>query len=168
MKGYVSVVIPTKPYLKAWILNELGETPLMNYKHHIGSKLVDLLEYKRNWRPNEYAPHNYPAQLKVYISRFVFQNHGCHLNETNIIRFNSYLEEYFKSMVHWKLDVFVLLTENLDASMELLRDQLKLDEEVFPYELLKKDYYRYRKKNGQLFPKGGYKKRAQISINPII
>lgn len=168
MKGYVSVVIPTKPYLKAWILNELGETPLMNYKHHIGSKLVDLLEYKRNWRPNDYSSKSYPAQLKVYINHHFFQKHGCHLNETNIIRFNSYLEEYFKSMVHWKLDVYVLLTQNIDASMELLRDHLQLDEDVFPYEVLKKDYYRYRKKKGDVFPKGGYKKRAQMDIQPII
>jgi hypothetical protein len=168
MKGYVPVEIPTKAYLKAWVHLELGEKPVMSQKHHIGSKLLDLLIHKRNYKQTEYKPHHYPVLMRVLINKHAFKNQGCNLNQTNIIKFNTYIESYFKSKMHWKLDFYMKVTQSVEASIELMRDDLGLDEENFPFDMIKQDYYRYRKEKGIVLPKGGYKKRAYTNIQVIL
>lgn len=169
MKGYVPVDIPTKRYLCAWVHSKLGDKPVMSETHHIGSKLNDLLHCKRNFRRSEYSSKAYPVTMRVYINKNTYRNKGCNLHETNIIAMNSYMESLFKEHVHFFLDTYVELTESLEASVELLREKFGIDEDEFPYETIKKDYYRYRQKiTHKKMPRGGYKKLTRANIHPIL
>lgn len=168
MKGYVPVDVPTKPYIKAWMHAELGEKPVMSQSHHIGSKFVDLLERKSNYQKTIYSADHYPATVRVYINKHCFNKKGCHIHETNILAFNNYMESYLKSQVRFMLDVYFEMTKSVEASIEIMRDRIGIPEEHFPYDTVKKDYYRYRKSKGIIFPKGGYKKLTATTIHMIL
>lgn len=166
--GLIPVDIPTKHYLKAYIQSKLGQKPVMTSTHHIGSKLIDLLNRHENYRRTRYVESAYPVKMRVYITRDAYKNKGGFLNETNIICFNNYIQSYFKEYMRDMLDIYLELTQSLEASIELMREMVGIEEDMFPYELVKKDYYRYRKKKGILLPNGGYKKLVNIRIDPII
>jgi hypothetical protein len=166
--GLIPVDLPTKHYLKAYIQSKLGEKPVMTSTHHIGSKLIDLLSRSENYRATRYQSAAYPVKMRVYITKDAFHNKGGFLNETNIISFNNYVQSYFKEYTRDLLDIYLELTQSIEVSIELMRDRVGLDENVFPYDLVKKDYYRYRKKKGILLPNGGLKKLASTKIDCII
>ena len=166
--GLIPVDIPTKHYLKAYVQSKLGQKPIMTSTHHIGSKLIDLLARHENPRRTEYTNSAYPVKMRVYITRDAYNTRGGFLNETNIIGFNNYIQSYFKEYMRDMLDIYLELTQSLEASIELMRDRVGIPEDQFPYELVKKDYYRHRKKKGILLPNGGYKKLVTTRIQHII
>ena len=93
MKGFVSVIIPTKSYIKAYVTNKLGEWPKMTTDHEIGNKLYDLFTHKLNERKAEFSNKRYNATMKIFISMHTYRQRGCYLNETNIKNFNLFLEK---------------------------------------------------------------------------
>jgi len=168
IKGYVPVDIPTKKYLKAYIQLTLGEKPVISQSSHIGSKLVDLMQSKRNHRMSRYQPQHYPETIRVYLNKYAFKNKGCNINHTNIIAWNCYLESYVKEHIRFLLDTYLELTMSLEASIEIMRDKTGLDENVLTYDQVKKDYYRYRKGKDDLLPRGGYKKLVSTNVHCIL
>lgn len=164
----IPVDLPTKPYLKAYIHKVMGDKPVMNAHHHIGSKLIDLLQRHENERRTRYSSTAYPCKIRVYLPLFVYSHRGGFINETNIIAWNSYLQSYFKDYMHQMLDVYLELTQSVDASIELMRSRVGLDEKIFPYDMIKKSYYRYRRDQGNILPKGGLKKLAYCKIDTIL
>lgn len=147
-KGYVPIDIPTKKYIKAYVIGRLGEQPVMDPRHHIGNKLFSLLRSKKNERKTEFANERYNAKLRIYISRHVLKNQGCNLNESNIKLFNSYLEAYIKGQLYFMLDFYTEILPSFEANLPLVRKHLRIDLEHWEDESIKKDYYRYRKSNG--------------------
>jgi len=166
--GLIPVDLPTKPYLKAYIQTKLGDKPVMTSTSHIGSKLIDLLQRHENNNRTDYRFTAYPVKMRVYITKHAYNARGGFLNETNIIAFNNYVQCYFKDYIRDMLDVYLEVTNNLEASIELMRDRIGISERDFPYELVKKDYYRYRKTKGILLPRGGFKKLPSTQIAHIL
>jgi hypothetical protein len=91
MKGYIPVETPTKKYIRAFIIAELGQKPLICTKDLIGNKLYDILQYATNERRNEFGTKRYDATIRVYISMHTFRQRGANLNETNFKNFNAFL-----------------------------------------------------------------------------
>ena len=167
--GYIPLDLPCKPYVRQYIVNEMGAKPLIGSTHHIGSKLIDLLGQKRNYQATRFSATAYGTKLRLYLNEDVAKNKGIWLNETSIIRFNNYTEDHIKDRMRLVLDMYMDLTMSLEASIELTREKLKMPETVMSYDLIKKDYYRYRKAmHGDIFPKGGYKKLCAINVHCII
>jgi len=167
--SYIPLDLPCKPYVRQYIVNEMGPKPLIGSRHHIGTKLIDLLGQKRNYRASEFSVSAYSTKIRLYLNEDVAKNKGIWLNETSIIRFNSYTEDHVKDRLRLMLDLYMDLTKSLEASIELTRIKLNLPETVMGDDLIKKDYYRYRKAmEGEIFPKGGYKKLCAINVHSIL
>lgn len=148
MKGFVPVEIPTKKYIKAYIVAQFGDRPLMNTDHNIGSMLYNILQRGTNDRRTQFSTKRYDANIKMYISRYTYETRGAHLNETNIKSFNVYIEREIKKTFRIYMDFFILIHPNFEANLPEVRRLVGIDVEAWNDDSIRKDYYRYRKRAG--------------------
>ena len=118
MKGFVSVIIPTKSYIKAYVINQLGDWPKMTTRHEIGNKLYDLLAHKTNERKTEFSNKRYNATIKLFISIHTYRQRGCCLNETNIKNFNLFLEK--------KIMGYLVFLKNIIFMFSLIKKSINM------------------------------------------
>lgn len=157
-KKFVSFTFHTKNYIQAYVLHTLGEKPVMNTRHHIGSKFVDLLSRDPEEESNNRLSSILNIPLKVFVSYHIFKHRGCYLSNKNIKVFNAYLEAEIKEKFRSCMDLYMELNPHLRANLPLVKQRLGLDKIDLDNETFIKDYYRYRKKNNmELFYKDGLK-----------
>jgi len=150
MKGFVPVDIPTKKYIKAYILAKLGPKPLMVREgNSIGNKIYDLLEHSYRDQDCHFKSIHYTEIIRVYIPIRLYKNRGQYLNKTNIKNFNLFVEDELKDRFHWMMDDLIDLLPNFLSNLPEVRRRLGIDIEDWSDDSMTKDYYRYRKKNGQ-------------------
>lgn len=149
MRGYVSVDIPTKKYIRAYIVAQLGTPPVMNTEHVIGAKLFDLLEHPTNEDRKQFAQAQYNDVIRVKITHHAFVQRGCNLNETNVKNFNLFVKHLIKDKMRFLLDFYIEQTGSFTTALELIREKhLLISEDDWETETIKKDYWRYRKRSG--------------------
>lgn len=155
MKGYISIIIPTKPYIKAYLEKKFeGQIIIGPGNDNISDKLYDLLEHKTNERKTIFSTNVYKETIKVLISARVFRRKGHCLNETNIIRFNRFVELEIKDRFYFVMNFYCKMVPSFESNIDAVRDELGIDEEYWSNDSMKKDYYRHRKKKvGKLFYK---------------
>lgn len=149
MRGFFSINIPTKPYIKAYIRHRMGPMPIMDRSTHIGKKLYDLLDRSTNEDRLKFSPTVYKTDMKVYVSARIFRIRGCNLNETNIQAFNAYLEDFIKEQFYFTMDIYTGLFNSFEGNLPTIRKAMGIEEEDWATDSMKKDYYRYRKRTGK-------------------
>ena len=149
MKGYFSVDIPTKKYIRAYIIAQLGEKPVMDTSSNIGCKLYDLLQHKVNERKSETEKVKYNSTIRIYINERLFRKRGGVLNHTNMKNFNIFLEEEIKSRFYFLMDTYIEMYESFKANLPEVRRRLGISIFNWDDDSMQKDYYRYRKAKGK-------------------
>lgn len=149
MKGYISIEIPTKRYIRAYLIKELGEQPVISTDHRIGNKLYDLLNHNTNERRTEFSNQRYNARMKLYVNYHIFFQRGATLNETNIKNFNLFVEDEIKSRYRMYMDFYISMFPSFERNLPQVRKHIGIDLEDWPCDSIKKDYYRYRLKTGK-------------------
>jgi hypothetical protein len=149
LKGYIPIEIPTKKYIKAYVTAQLGEKPLMSTDHNIGSKFYDLLLHETNEDRTRFSNVRYNAKLKLYVSYHTFYHRGAFLNQTNIKFFNLFIEKEIKSKFRHYMDFYIEILPNFMANLPMVRSLLGIDIDAWDDDSMKKDYYRYRKRNNK-------------------
>ncbi len=152
MKGLIAVEIPTKKYIKAYVLSKLGDKPVLTVSSDsIGNKMYDVLQHKNNERKTDFKNSRYTEVLKIYIHIRTFKKRGAYLNHTNIRNFNLFIELEIKDRFHSLMDDLIELLPSFENNLPEVRRRLGIDIEDWSDDSMKKDYYRYRlKKNKSL------------------
>jgi hypothetical protein len=148
LKGYISVEIPTKKYIKAYLIARMGSHPYMNQDTSIGNKLYDLLQHQTNEYKGRFSNKRYNATVKIYIACSVFNHRGCFLNETNIKNFNTFIEKEIKRDYRMYMDFYIDILPSFEGNLPQVRKKIGIDLEDWSDDSIKKDYYRYRKATG--------------------
>ena len=143
MNGYFSVTLPTKKYIKACLVNQMGESPIMNSRSRFGGYFVDLLQRKTD----KFDPVNarYNTSLKVYINKHLYYQRGGNLLNKDIKKFNQFVEEDIKCRLHFLLDYYNLFQPGFEPHIAKVREKLGIDIEAWSDDSMKKQWYRYRK-----------------------
>lgn len=141
--------IPVKPYIKQYLEYNFGRPAHLTREKSIGKYLFELLERERRDRDKEYK--GYTAVVTVRISEDIHIRHGSFLTKTNIINFNSFLEDHIKALMCIHVDAVI---EGMTArdkkvkiseAIEMFQEKFGFTEQTFGFETIKKAYYRYRK-----------------------
>lgn len=148
MKGYIPVEIPTKKYIKAYLMNRFNNKIIMSPDSKFGSKLYDVLEHNTNEDRTHFSNVRYNDKIRIYISMHTFKKRGCNLNETNIKNFNSFVEDDLKDKFYFLMDFYIEVLPVYSANVDDVRKKLGIDIEAWSDDSMKKDYYRYRKSMG--------------------
>lgn len=167
MKGYIPVEIPTKKYIRAFIIAQLGPKPQMNRSTAIGSKLLDLLQHSTNHQRTKFSK-RYNSTLRIYISIDLFRRRGFCLNENNLKNFNSFVEDICKERFYFLMDFYFDVMPSFESNLPLVRKQLGIDDDHWQDDSMKKDYYRYRLSIGKplLYKKNYGEDVLQKSLSP--
>jgi hypothetical protein len=156
MNGYIPIEIPTKKYLKGYLLHHFGDKIHMNRDTLIGSKLFDLLQHSTNEERTK-TNCRYNTHVRIYIPRATFRQRGHHLNETNLKNFNLFIEYLIKDRFYFLMDFYIDIVPSFDVNISIVRKQLGINDEYWDTDSMRKDYYRYRKMKGKpLFYKKNY------------
>ncbi len=146
MKGFVPVDIPTKKYIKAYIIAKLGAKPLMVREGNtIGHKIYDLLEHSYRDQDCQFKSKHYTEVIRVYIPIRLYKNRGQYLNKTNIKNFNLFVEDELKDRFHYMMDDLIDILPNFLSNLPEVRRRLGIDIEDWSDDSMTKDYYRYRR-----------------------
>jgi hypothetical protein len=146
MRGYISIELPVKPYVRAYIIHRYGLNPVLSKDNDIGNKLYDLLEHATNERASEYSSKVYTTSIKVFISMRTFRVRGSRINETNVQNLNQYIEDQIKFLFHYLMDFYISILPSFVSNLTQVRFFLGISEDDWETDSMKKDYYRYRKK----------------------
>jgi len=138
MKGYIPIEIPTKRYIRAFIITQLGPKPLMCTKDLIGNKLYDVLEHTTNEYRTDFARKHYNATVRLYISLHKFKQRGANLNETNVKNFNGFLQALIKDKMHFLLDLYVLMFGSFERALVIAREVVKIEDEDWETDSIKR------------------------------
>jgi hypothetical protein len=140
--------IPTKKYIRAFIVAQLGPKPVICNRDVIGNKLYDVLQHSTNAYKTDFSTKHYDAKLRVYVSLHTFKSRGANLNETNVKNFNAFLQALIKDKMRFLLDLYVPMFGSFEKALAITREVIKIEDEDWDSDSIKKDYYRYRiKKN---------------------
>ena len=144
MKGYISICIPVKPYIKAYMIKELGEVMILSSSRHIiYNKIYDLLERPQNSDKFD-ATCNYSEKIILLISISNFKKKGCNLNHTNVRSFNKFVELLVKHRFHNLMDDLVINNPGFKKNLDIVRKRMGIDIDAWDDDSMKKDYYRSR------------------------
>lgn len=148
MKNFVAVDIPTRPYIKAYVMFKLGPYPKMeeNASESIGSKLYDLLKHSTNERASQYKKSTYKTTFRIYIPQMVFIKKGNNLNQTNIRGFNRFIEMEAKERFCQIMDDLTEVFPSFKNNLPEVRRKMGISNKYWPDASLRKIYYRRNKK----------------------
>jgi hypothetical protein len=156
MKGFVSIDIPTKPYIKAYVIHKLGpQLVIRNNADTISSKLYDLLQHGTDEFASRPTSKMYTSKLRLFIPVQTFRKRGANINVTNLKNFNLFIEAEIKHWFYFIMDEYMSIHPNFMQNLPDVRRKLGIDLEAWSDDSMKKDYYRYRI---------GKKRKAKISV----
>lgn len=144
----IGIEIRTKPYIKAFLINQFGEKPIMNNGSHIGSKFCGLLSHRED-DTGEKPNLRFKDQVKLYVSYHTFSHAGFIMDYNNQRNFNLYVEHLIKIRFRFYMDFKIELDPSFMNNLPYVREQLGIDMDAWDSDSIKKDYYRYRLKTGK-------------------
>lgn len=149
MKRTFSVEIPTKKYIKAFIISKFGEKPLMNNTNSFGCKLHDLLQQQYDDSCKEPENIRFDCRMKLYISQHTFHHRGAFISYMNVRSFNKYCESQIKEIFQQCMDFYLEINPSFMFNLLKVKEKLGIDIDDWDDQSMQKDYYRYRKAKGR-------------------
>jgi hypothetical protein len=150
MKGFISIEIPTKRYIAAYLHFNLGRDLIMVQGDRIGDIVYDLLQRKlSDVDADELHNQRYNEKIKLFISKRAFTRRGGFLSHKSIKSFNKQIEFEIKFSFRLHMDLYIEMSPSFEANLPKVRDTLGIDMEAWDDDSMRKDYYRYRKETGK-------------------
>ena len=140
----VEIEVPTKLYIKRYLNIKYGDPVQLTRKDLEGSFLYELIEDPRQDRNSEVG--SYHHKMSVLLPDRVLMRKGFYLTPTNLSNFNSWMEKYIKSEMRRHIDLMLRQKPDLEIRDAIYdyQKQYQLFDDFFPFDSIKKDYYRYR------------------------
>ncbi len=148
MPKYISIDIPTKKYIKAYMQSFMGDIPIITTGRRgdfISNKIYDLLEHSNNERNNIDGNTFYSTVIRVRLPLRTFRVRGHCLNYTNIRYFNLFVEDIIKKRFYELMDDYMEVLPSFINNLPEVRRKLGiLDADDWSDDSMQKNYYRYR------------------------
>jgi hypothetical protein len=148
MKDHVSVQIKTTRQIKAFLTNNYGQDIVFPRGSICCNHLILVLS--KAYMRHEELIADYSEEVKLYISIDTYNRFGCYLNKTQTMYFNMFVDEYMKAKLCCYADSYLRIVENakLYKAIEYAMDMIKISDEDWQTDSVKRFYHRYRIRNG--------------------
>ena len=140
------VTIPVKPYVKRFIEMNYG-LPADFSKYPELQKEVQrclrkpVTEYDRQFE-NKLC--TYTKTLEIVISQDNFYRYGWEFSKTDIVSFGKIFEYTIKSQMHNTVTIYRGIGLTTKDSIQKFQKHFSMEEEYWPFDSIKKEYYRKR------------------------
>lgn len=138
------VTIPVKPYVKRFIELNYGLPADFSKDPEMHKFFMNLLRKPDTSRDKKYPERlcTYTQTVEVLISQHDFYRYGWELTRTDIVSFGKHFEMRSKSMMRSFVGVYVAIGLPAYISISKFQERFNFDENYWPYESIKKDFYR--------------------------
>jgi hypothetical protein len=142
-----TVTIPCKPYVRHFLVTKHCDPANLAPDRHLNNLFRRMLKkpcsrYDKYYQDLLQSPGTYySCTIEIIISESDFYRYGWELTKTDVVAFNGEIEGRVKQLMRSQVELF----ENIMTQKEaILRFQeiFGFTEDVWPYESIKKDYYR--------------------------
>lgn len=141
------ITIPIKPYVKHYLVTNFSEPADLSTDKRLNKMFRDLLKrpvFRHDKRYNETFSKEksiYSQSIEILISESDFYRYGWELTKTNTIQFNSEIESRTKEFMRRTVEIYENLMSQKEAILKF-QEEFGFSEDIWPYESIKKDYYR--------------------------
>ncbi len=143
-----TITIPIKPYVKRYLVMNYSEPANLSTDQQLNNYFRRLLK-KPVFRHDKYYDNllqgsdtYYSEKIEIIISESDFYRYGWELTKTNIVAFNGEIESRVKHFMRNTVHIYENLLSQKDAILRF-QEEFGFTEDIWPYESIKKDYYRY-------------------------
>jgi hypothetical protein len=137
----VLVEIPAKRYVKRFIEQKYGAPALLDRSDSLGKYFYQLVEKPSQEKDLRFNNKKYPEYVTIALTQSLFFQRGFILTPTNIIAFNNFVE----CTIFTALEFFICGAVSMNdgkikktKAYEKFLDTIRLTENDFPYETIKK------------------------------
>ncbi len=142
-----TVTIPAKPYVRHFLVIKYGDPINLSTDRYMNNFFRRMLK-KPCARHDKYYQDllkhpgtYYSCKIEIVISESDFYRYGWELTKTDIIAFNGEIEYRVKSVMRDVVEIYENVMNQKEAILQF-QEEFGYDEEIWPYESIKKDYYR--------------------------
>jgi hypothetical protein len=138
-----NIVIPVKPYVKRFIELNYGDPVYFHPDKDDYEKLRSCLKDSRK-ADSRFPPRTctYSCEITVLLSERDFYRYGWEMSHVNIIKFNAIFEARAKYLMRSMVGIYHGLGLPVNVSITKFQDRFYFDENVWPYDSIRKDFYR--------------------------
>lgn len=147
----VIVEVPVKRYIKHYLTEHYpspknSSVVMLDKMSIIGRHFYRLLDDPCNHRDKEVNLNYFNSIVQIEISEHVLLRRGYYLTRTNTVDFNAVVEQEIKLQANAYIDGIMQANPTWKISMAIdsFLKKVRLDNEILPFDSMKKSYYRYR------------------------
>jgi hypothetical protein len=138
------VNVQCKPYVKRFLEINFGNPADLSYDYTLKNLLRRCLKkpVKKLDKKLGLLSTRYTATIQVKISEDEFYRYGWELTKTDTVTFGQEIEERVKFMMRTMVAVNISLTGSIKMSIFRFQDRYCYGEDIWPYDSIKKEFYR--------------------------
>lgn len=140
----VNITIPVKPYVKRFMELNYGDPVDLSTDSYYLDKLREMIRKPNTRRDTMYSDRllSYSTFVNVIISEDDLYRYGCELSKTDIVRFGKMMEARAKFLMRLMVGLNIAIGRPIKTSIITFQDRYLFDENVWPYQSIKKDFFR--------------------------
>lgn len=144
-----NVQIPIKPYVKRFVENNYGSPADFRRHPRENEMFRRMLTKPCHEKDGMYSDdlEKQCVRLQVVLSERDFFRSGWELSKTDIIAFGKYFERNAKWLMRSVVSTYISFGMQEYNAITKFQKRFNMEEEYWPFDSIKKDFYRYKSKN---------------------
>lgn len=145
-----NITVPVKTYVKRFLENNYGNP--VDFRNHPRENEMFKRMLKK---PNFGKEHMYRKELclhvhtiEIVISERDFYRHGWELSKTDIVSFGKHFEKNAKWLMRSVVSTYISFGIPINIAINKFQTRFQLEEEYWPFDSIKKDFFRFKINNG--------------------
>ena len=144
-----NITVPVKPYVKRFLENNYGN-PVDFRNHPRESEMFKRMLKKpcydqENKYKKELCLHKHAVEIA--ISERDFYRHGWEVSKTDIVSFGKHFEKNAKWLMRSVVSTYISFGIPINVAIIKFQTRFQLEEEYWPFDSIKKDFFRYKVNN---------------------
>lgn len=148
MMQRVGVILKTNKHIKAYLISNFGDCPVIDSKSVFHNHFLFCLTHRLVQHMDTVA--DYQESCKLYITKDDYERYGCWLNNKQAHLFNMHVDSMMKNEIVIRIQM--ILEYNSQATLSsAIYDSLKrmgLTDEDWNPESITRYFHRYRQRKG--------------------
>lgn len=148
-KTRFSVWMPCKAYVKCYLLSNFNspdedwpEIVNLSSNHILHDLFIQRLKKSTERRDKSLTCSKYTASVAIEISKDEFYRYGWSLTDTDLVKFNKYLESQIKLVLHTYVNMMRMTGMNMTDCIKRFREKTHIKETDWDNDSIRKELYR--------------------------
>ena len=148
-----NVFVPVKPYVKRFLEINYGDpVNFINHprEHDFLKRMLHKPDFLKDYMYHEEFQ-RLTTTVTVLISQNDFYRYGWQLSKSDTVRFGKHFEYQTKQLMRSIVGNYISFGIPLMMAIEMFQIRYHMEEEYWPFDAIKKDFYRFQQRHNISF-----------------